>query len=286
MSTLIRTRRTAAQVTKIKAVIYALCKTHRPLSIRQLFYLLVTTGEIDKTELAYKQVIRLATEMRNEGELAFEWIRDDSRRRMRLALNQSPAEALQDLAESYSFDYQSLQPTRLEVWCEKETLSGVLWPVCAKYRVDLLPCKGMPSLTYRHEAAMASNDDGRPFKVLYVGDSDPTGELIDPSINSFMRRYLRVVWLGIERIAVTDSQRKELKLFTRPPKEKGKKAGRHADIGCVEVEAIAPDELRKILSMAIESNLDRGSLERARLVDEAQKETILSMIDSLSDTYE
>ena len=286
MSSATRTRRTRAEVSQIKAEIYTLCETHKPLSIRQLFYLMVTTGRIEKTELGYGQVIRMAGEMRTGGEMPFQWIRDDSRRRINLAMNSTPAEALSELAESYRFDYQSLQPTRLEVWCEKETLSGTLWPTCAAYRVDLLPCKGMPSLTYRHEAAMAANRDGRPFKVLYVGDSDPTGELIDPSINSFMRQHLKVDWLGIERVAVTDDQRKTLNLFTRPPKEKGARAGRHADIGCVEVEAIAPDTLREILSEAIEANLDHDLLRRAFRVDEAQRETIAGMIESLSDDNE
>jgi hypothetical protein len=185
------------------------------------------------------------------------------------------------MSENYAFDYQSLQSVRLEIWCEKETLSGVLWPICAKYRIDLLPCKGMPSLTYRHEAAMAANQDGRPFKVLYVGDSDPTGELIDPTINRFMDEHLKVEWLGIERIAVTDEQRSDMNLSTRPPKETGTRAGRHAEIGCVEVEAIPPDTLRAILAEAIEENLDQDALNRARREDAAQRETLESMIAAL-----
>ena len=286
MSSRTRTRRPMAEVSQIKAEIYTLCETHKPLSIRQLFYLMVTTGRIEKTELGYGQVIRMAGEMRTGGEMPFQWIRDDSRRRLNLAMNSTPAEALSELVESYRFDYQSLQPTRLEVWCEKETLSGTLWPTCASYRVDLLPCKGMPSLTYRHEAAMAANRNGRAFKVLYVGDSDPTGELIDPSINSFMRQHLKVDWLGIERVAVTDDQREALNLFTRPPKEKGVRAGPHADIGCVEVEAIAPDTIREILSETIAANLDQDLLMRAAQVDKAQRATIAGMIESLSNDGE
>ena len=278
---LTKKRMTNSELNHLRSEIISLCKNHQPLSVRQLFYLLVTRGYIEKTEKAYKQVIRLSGELRTSGELPFRWIRDDSRRRMGMSLHKSAADALRDASEHFAYDFQIMQPIRLEVWCEKETLSGVLWPTCAKYRIDLLPCKGMPSLTYRHEAAMAANLDGRPFNVIYVGDSDPTGEMIDPTINRFMDEYLKVEWLGIERIAVTDEQRTAMSLPTRPPKETGARAGRHAEIGCVEVEAIPPDALRRILAKSLEANLDMDALRRAHLEDDAQRETLEAMIASL-----
>ena len=223
---LTKRRKTNSELNVLRSEIVSLCRKYKPLSVRQLFYLLVTSGYIDKTEQAYKQIIRLSGELRTSREMPFGWIRDDSRRRMALSLHKSPADALRDMSENYAFDYQSLQSVRLEIWCEKETLSGVLWPICARYRIDLLPCKGMPSLTYRKEAAMAANQDGRPFKGLYVGDSDPTGELIDPTKNRFMDEHLKVEWLGIERIAVTNEQRSDMNLSTSPPKEKKEKGGR------------------------------------------------------------
>ncbi len=276
-----RKRRTNAEMNGLRDTIMQICEKNQPLSVRQLFYLLTTGGHIEKTEPEYKRVIATSAELRVSGELPFGWIRDDSRRRMQLTLHKSPALALQLLADTYAYDVQSTQPTRLEIWCEKETLSGVLWRICAEYRIDLLPCKGMPSLTYRYEAAVTANKDGRPFQVLYIGDSDPTGELIDPTIDKFMNEHLKTEWLGIKRIAVTDEQRHKLNLPTRPPKEAGERAGRHADIGCVEVEAIPPDTLRQILRNEIESCLDGEALERARLVDDAQRQTIAGMVETL-----
>ena len=72
-----------------------------------------------------------------------------------------------------------------------------------------------------------------------------------------------------------------MSLPTRPPKETGARAGRHADIGCVEVEAIPPDTLRQILAKSLEANLDMDALRRAHLEDNAQRETIEAMIASL-----
>jgi hypothetical protein len=48
-----------------------------PMTVRQVFYQLVSLGAIDKTEVEYKQtVVRLLTEMRRTHELPFVWIAD------------------------------------------------------------------------------------------------------------------------------------------------------------------------------------------------------------------
>ena len=281
-----RKRRTNAELAELRDTIVAICRENKPLSVRQLFYLLVTGGHIDKTESGYERVIDLSGQLRMSGELPFGWIRDDSRRRMQYNLHKSPADAIRDMAEQYRYDYQSEQPVNMEVWCEKETLNGLLWPVCAEYRIDLLPCKGMPSLTYLYEASMSAKRDGRPFRILYVGDDDPTGKTIDPRVNKFMTLEYPpgVEWLGIERIAVTQQQRDELNLPTRPAKEKGAKAGIHGEIGCVEVEAIPPAILRRILATKIESYLDMDIFAKTRQIDIMQRGTMAEMAANLGAT--
>jgi len=178
------------------------------------------------------------------------------------------------------------QPINIEIWCEKETLNGWLWPICAEYRIDLLPCKGMPSITYLYEASMAARRDGRPYRILYVGDDDPTGRKIDPRVERFMttEHPPDVKWLGIERIAVTQQQRDELNLPTRPPKEKGVKAGIHGKIGCVEVEAIPPAILRRILATKIESYMDMDAFAATREIDRMQRETLAEIAASYDAT--
>src|SRR5689334_8261822 len=75
-----RYRRTRAEVEALKALIYKFAAEHRPVTVRQLFYLLVSCGAIEKTEAEYQNVvIRLVGEMRETGELPWAWITDSTR---------------------------------------------------------------------------------------------------------------------------------------------------------------------------------------------------------------
>ena len=50
------------------------------MTVRQVFYRLVTLGAIGKSEPEYKTtVVRLLTEMRLAGEIPFGWIADNTR---------------------------------------------------------------------------------------------------------------------------------------------------------------------------------------------------------------
>ena len=53
---------------ELRRAVYAVAEEHQPLTLRQLFYLLVAAGLIQKTEPDYRNVvIRLASDMREEG---------------------------------------------------------------------------------------------------------------------------------------------------------------------------------------------------------------------------
>lgn len=67
---------------RLKAAIYEVCKQYNPLTIRQLFYLLVVRRFVAKTHKDYKNaVVRPAGKMRDDGELPWRWIVDNSRLR-------------------------------------------------------------------------------------------------------------------------------------------------------------------------------------------------------------
>ena len=70
-----RSRRTKAGVTAIRDAIVDVIGEDPPMTVRQVFYQLVTRGVIEKTEAQYQgTVIRLMTEMRLSGELRFDWV--------------------------------------------------------------------------------------------------------------------------------------------------------------------------------------------------------------------
>ena len=73
-------RRTKAEMKGIKDTIKQILKADHPMTVRQVFYQLVSRGTIEKTEEQYQgTVIRLLTDMRLADEISFDWIVDETR---------------------------------------------------------------------------------------------------------------------------------------------------------------------------------------------------------------
>ena len=133
-------------------------------------------GVIDKTERQYKgTVVRLTGEMRLSGEIPFEWIADNTRWMRKPRSDSNLEQMLRRTAESYRRAIWDRQEVYVEIWLEKDALSGVLYPLTAKYDVPLMVTRGFPSLSFVHTAADAIREKGKPTFIYYFGDHDPSG---------------------------------------------------------------------------------------------------------------
>src|SRR6478672_3599029 len=63
----------------------------------------------------------------------------------------------------------------VEVWLEKDALSGVVYPVNSKYDVPLMVARGYASLSFLHSAAEYINELDVPTYIYHLGDYDPSG---------------------------------------------------------------------------------------------------------------
>jgi hypothetical protein len=152
----IQTRRKRADISAIRDAIINVIKDDPPMTVRQVFYQLVTRGVIDKTEAEYSRtVIRLMTEMRLAGDLPFDWVVDESRRVRITQTFNSVADAFEHTKKFYRRSALAQSPDYLEIWCEKDALAGVLWDVTSDYDVPLMISRGMPSLTFLYGTAQA-----------------------------------------------------------------------------------------------------------------------------------
>lgn len=77
-----------------------------------------------------------------------------------------------ELANSFFYrrDLWQGQPVTVEVWSEKGTVRGVLWPVLAELGVGFHVMHGFSSATCVHDVSNSGNDE-RPLIALYVGDA-------------------------------------------------------------------------------------------------------------------
>ena len=74
-----RFRRTKAEVTDIRKAISDILSADNPQTVRQVFYALTVRGVIKKDEMEYQRtVVRLLAEMREAGDIPFEWLADNT----------------------------------------------------------------------------------------------------------------------------------------------------------------------------------------------------------------
>ena len=105
-------------------------------------------------------------------------------------------------------------------------------------------CGGFSSITLAYQAAEqiteATNNGAVPAEIIYIGDHDPAGVLIDHSIEKELRRHVDSdVELNFHRIAITPEQIEEYDLPTKPRKAKDKRSLHVKET--VEAEAMPPN---------------------------------------------
>ena len=272
-----RTRRTKAQIKQLEDQIIDVLVEDHPQSVRHVFYRMTDPRlpePVEKSERGYTQVQHRMTKMRRAGIISYGWITDATRRGYHTATYRNAAEALRAWQGHYRGDLWASADVYVEVWCESRSIAGVIERTCEELAVSLYPAGGFTSLTLAHSAAEYINhatDDGIiPAHVIYLGDYDPAGVLIDKKIDEELRRHLDpAVWLEFKRIAVLQEQIIEMELPTKPRKE-GERRVQYIQ-ETVECEAIPAGVLRALLRDAIESFLTYGALEAAKAAEESER---------------
>jgi hypothetical protein len=261
-----------------------------PMTVRQVFYQLVARGVIEKTEAEYQQtVIRLMTDMRISGALPFSWVVDESRRRRITQTFDNITEALEHCAEYYRRSALRECGDYLEIWVEKDALAGVMWDIVSDYDVPLMVSRGMPSLTFLHGTALEVARAHRQRKPTYIyqfGDWDPSGVLIPQSIERRLDQMCEGLGCPppiVERVALTEAHIGEFNLPTRPTKRDGNRHAKGFEGDSVELDALPPRVLRRMVKKVIEQHISRRTLNLLRAGEESQRELLRAFSANVRD---
>jgi hypothetical protein len=258
---------------ELRGAIVDMLRDDHPMSVRQVFYQLVTRRVIAKTENEYKSTVcRLLVEMRRSGEIPYDWIADNTRWQRRPPTWDSLGDLLTNVSKTYRRSLWTGAAERVEVWIEKEALAGVVLSVTAAWDVPLLVTRGYPSISYVYEAADHAISDGRPLVLYYLGDHDPSGVDIERFVHTEFVRH-DVANFEIRRLAVLAEQIAEWDLPTRPTKRSDTRAAAFEGQS-VELDALSPAVLRGLVKEAITRHLDPEVLARTRVIERAERETL------------
>jgi hypothetical protein len=228
------------------------------LTLRQLYYQLVSRNIIPNVERSYKNLSRVVTRARLAGLLDWSAIED----RVRQPDLPLEYDNLQDLVywslQSYRLPRWKGQEYYAELWVEKDALASVLRPLAQKYHVVLMVNRGYSSASAMYDSAKRFlHHRDQDCTLFYLGDLDPSGE---DMVRDIRERLLELdAPVRVEKIALTMDQVQE---YDPPPNPAKMTDPRAADFiskygtESWEVDALPPAVLEQLISEKIESVLD------------------------------
>ena len=267
----------------------AILEEYQPIamSLRQVHYQLVArqVAGYQNTQNAYKGLSRMLANARREGVIPWEWIEDRTRQARGGGHGFSgPTEYLETLWDSAAYGYHrdtwETQPHYVEVWVEKDALSGLFADAVRPYDLTLNVGKGFSSASEVYRVAQRLNAEaertGHAPVMLYFGDFDPSGE----DMVRDLRRRLRDDFcceVDMAKCALTLAQVSQYNLphdFTKAKDSRAKKhIERYGDIA-VELDALRPEVLRQMIVSAVETVLDMDALRTIRATEQREQATL------------
>jgi len=276
-----RFRRTKAAVITIRDAIREVLEQDHPQTVRQVFYALTVRGVIKKQEIEYhRTVIRLLVDMREGGEIPFDWLADNTRWQRKPSTFVGLDSCLKNTARAYRRDLWAAAPVYVEIWCEKDALAGVLIEETEPYDVPLMVARGYASISFLHSAAKAIEAKRKPAYIYHFGDLDPSGVDAARDIEAKLRRYAPGAEIYFERPAVTREQVERWNLPTRPTKMTDSRAKKFVGTS-VELDAIPAAKLRRLVKKSIERHIDKQQLELLRIAEKSERELLTKWATTL-----
>jgi hypothetical protein len=267
-----RSRRSSSEIADLKQAMLDIVEAESSLTIRHLFYRMVSQGLIEKTEAEYNNVvIRLALQLRRSGEIPAGKIVDGTRLYRKPRLFDSVEQALAETASMYRRNYWTDAEQLVEVWCEKEAVSGFLFEVTHPLGVPLMITRGFASETVAQSVAEELRQDGRPLTIFFVSDHDPSGDQIPTDVLRRIEFYAPDAKIRLVRVAVTLEQIEAYRLPTRPTKRDSNSHAKNFVGDSVEVDAMPPSILKALLRGSIERRMNPHRLKILREAEQSER---------------
>jgi len=223
-------------------------KGYTHLTVRQLYYIIISRFKYPATRAFYKRLDRYLAKIRRvNGEVHKKFI-DPTR----------------------PFAVPPLRFPKIECWVEKDSIRNFIGKSAVKHRLGIQVLRGFASLSMYRRALDRARKRGVTM-VLYIGDWDPSGLLIEKVAKGEMDHKMGIKFV---RLAITMEQIKKFRPPSRPVNVKDSRAKEYIEKygdRCWEVEAIRPRTLFKLIEKGLRENVPPEFLVEAEAREEAAR---------------
>lgn len=249
--------------------------TYGPMTIRQIFYRLVSTVAFPKQEKDYKRLCELLQKARRGRLIGFDQIRDDGDT-IELPDGYASLQHFIDNVRYWGRNFELRkdlgQPVRQMVMVEAAGMVPQIVRTASPFGAEVRSAGGFNGVTGKYELALniaQEAEDDRPTKILHIGDFDPSGEHVFSSLEEDVTAF--VVGLGgsyndvsFERVALLEPHIGTYGLPTAPPKPTDKRS--FSGSATVQAEALTPAQMAALLEQALQRGWNQSIADA--LVDE------------------
>lgn len=254
----------------------AVLTAHHPMTVRQVYYQLVSRQVIENSRGRYQAVSALLVEARKAGTIPWAWIEDRLRRPRPVPMWGDLADFAETARRAYRRDVWAEQPGYCEVWLEKDALSGIFEDALRPYGVTLNVGRGFDGWDSVHNAA---DRLPRGAAVLYFGDFDPSGEDMVRSLRerlAFFECEPEIVKCALTHDDVT-RYRLPTDFTKRTDSRRAAFVARYGDVS-VELDALPIDVLRARVLEEVTGRMDLDALAAVRQAEREDRQRLTDLL--------
>jgi len=260
------------------------------LTLRQLFYQLVSRDHIPNTQKAYTTLGKLVSNGRLAGLIDWNMIVDRGRSTTYAAHWDDPREIVRACASQFRIEKWNDQENHVEVVIEKQALEGVLEPVCAELDVRLTANKGYSSQSFMYRMGARLEDKLRADKrvhILYLGDHDPSGLDMDRDVEERLTMFASAGYghVRVQRVALTWEQVEELNPPENPAKLTDSRAAEYIKQfghSSWELDAIEPRALAGLVQDAVLELRDEDTWAKSVELEKTMRGALQGVAETLT----
>lgn len=279
---------TMAMIGQVNGIIADYEEMGYSLTLRQVYYRMVAAALIPNSLKSYKRLGATINKAREAGLIDWEAIEDRTRALRGLPSWSSPESIVFGTIHRFHRDLWRTQDYRVEVWVEKDALSGVVGRTCNDLDVDYFSTRGYSSAPEVWKAAQRFDRyirGGQKVVVIHMADHDPSGldmtRDIDDRLELFMTRYG-----DVKRIALNMDQVEEHQPPPNPAKMTDSRYGTYmAEHGTSswELDALDPPVIDALIRAEVAKWCDQDLYDKEVARQEVERARIKKAYQALKD---
>lgn len=250
------------------------------LTLRQLYYQLVSRDIIPNQQKEYAKLSVLLVKGRMAGAVDWNAIEDRIRVPFLPYWVYDTEDAIKDIISSYRLDRQKDQKVYIELWVEKDALSGVLKRITTYYHINLMVNRGYSSCSAMYDSYNRFRSQvNKEHYLLYLGDHDPSGLDMIRDIRDRLEEF--EVFPEIIHIGLTEKQIRKYNPPPNPAKITDPRAkwyfNKYGKVSW-EVDALNPTILHKLVKNNVEKLIDKDLFLEQIEKEKVDKEKLQGLI--------